>query len=189
MGIREEMIVLLRTPLVASINFSFPSLNRQIGEVRVNQSSFERVARALETNRLNVTTNSNNLVVGASAQYTSENALKIGNTFIIPRLTTVLERGGVVHESIHASFDMTRSVLPQVDNEAAAYIGGCFYYASGNYRSFSDPIHHAAIQIVNEFGQTNSINPARLEELRNAINNNPTYSHLVGRTYSGDGTK
>jgi hypothetical protein len=95
----------------------------------------------------------------------------------------------IVHESVHAHFDLNSMSLPWVDNEAAAYIAQGYYLRnSGFARSGLEfgSLSNIGYQYVNELVAENSTQ-FFLDALREALNNDTMYHSYVGGTFTGDG--
>src|SRR4051794_36030434 len=112
MGIREQLIRVLRSSDTQRIHFSFTGTTGI--SIAVDGSTFRRVAQAIDENSVHVTEGG---VAGGWAQYSArDNAARhaAANTFYIgagenwSRAFDAL----LVHESVHASFDLTSSSLP-----------------------------------------------------------------------------
>lgn len=109
----------LASPATRRINFSFESLRGNT--VSVNSSTFERVANAIRDGRITV---SEERRAEHGGQYESFPATAgLSGTMTARRTRNRRkERGYVVHECVHASFDLTRSqMLAVIDNEAACF--------------------------------------------------------------------
>ncbi len=117
MGLREQMLSVLRNRETQRINFNFTgttSIN-----ISVDGSSFRRVARAIEGNTIHIETSG---VAAGWAKYSSRDDARHNtraNTFYIGAGETWSRTFDalLVHESVHASFDLTHSVLPWIETK------------------------------------------------------------------------
>jgi hypothetical protein len=191
MGVKEQMIEILRNGETRRIAFSFTGTSGR--SIAVDQSTFSRVADALHENRINVVEgrfDSNIASYSARADPTHNFA---ANTFYLgrnPRYSRLFN-ALIVHESVHASFDLTRTTLPWVDNEAAAYIAQAYYARnSGLPREVFDfgsqPI--LGYSVVQGMRSNSTIDiDFFLNALRDNLRGDPLYSGYIGGTFSGDG--
>src|SRR5262245_19692455 len=118
--IKQQLLTVLRSPDAQRIHFTFDGSTGT--SISVDGSSFRRVAQALEEDRISI---SEGGVAAGWAQYYARN-----NTFSIGPSRERWSRAYdalLVHESVHASFDLTRTQIPWLDNETAAYIAQGYY--------------------------------------------------------------
>lgn len=188
MGIKEQMIDILRSDEARRVRFSFAGSS---GSVAVDQSSFTRVADALEQNELSVVTGG---VRDGWAKYSSraENG-SAANTFYFGRNQrwSRIFNGLVLHECVHASFDLTRTTIPWLDNEAAAYISQAYYLRNAGLpraRLEFGSMPSIAYQYVDGLRSGNTSDVTFfLDALRDSLNNSPDYHSYIRTTFEGDG--
>jgi len=191
MGVKGQMISILRSNETSRIAFSFTGSNG--ATISVGQASFRRVASALEDGRLSVvegrfTTNIAMYSAAANSDdNTAANTFYLGNNPRYSRLFNAL----IVHESVHASFDLTSATLPWLDNEAAAYIAQAYYARnSGLGRltfDFGSPTIIAYSVVQGMRANNTSDVSFFLDELRNSLNSSPMYHDYIRTTFTGDG--
>lgn len=119
-----DVVRVLRGPDTHRIRFRFIGLT---GPITVDRSSFERVATAIENNLVRVAEgNDSNLDHGIAGAYDGRHAV---NIFLVRRTGhySRLWQSTVVHEAVHASFDLTHSRVSDADNEAAAFLASAMY--------------------------------------------------------------
>jgi hypothetical protein len=191
MGVKEQMIGILRSGETSRIRFSFRGTNG--ATVSVDPSSFERVAAALHSGTIGIVEgrfNTDIAMYSAQADVASNAA---ANTFYLgrnPRYSRLFN-ALVVHEAVHASFDLSRSRLPWVDNEAAAYIAQAYYARNSglNRMAFRLGSHPStAYQIVTNM-RANSTSDVDffLDALRSTLRGDSMYSHNINNEFRGDG--
>jgi hypothetical protein len=189
MGVREQMIGILKSGDTHRIHFSFTGTSGT--SVAVDRTTFSRVAESLESNHISVvpdrfTTDIAMYSAKANASTNSE-----ANTFYLgrnPRSSRSFD-ALIVHESVHASFDLTRSSIPWVDNEAAAYIAQGYYLRnSGYHREWLEMGSLAGIgyQWVNDVLDDGD-GSFFLDALREQLRTRPMYHSYIGGTFDGDG--
>ena len=182
MGLRDQMLRVLDDEQTRRIRFSFTATNRST--ITVDPSSFRRVASAIQSGTITVAEGG---VRSGWAQYNARN-----NTF---NVSTGVEYSRafnalLVHESVHASFDLSRSQLPWVDNEAAAYIAQGFYLRnSGFSRSRLDELGHPylGVLIVDSIIRRGTPDRTLLEEMTGTLLSSPDYHSYIRGTFTGDG--
>lgn len=152
--------------------------------ISVDPSSFRRVADAIQSDTIHV---SEGGVASGWAQYNARN-----NTFNVStgqefsRAYNAL----LVHESVHASFDLTRSSLPWLDNEIAAYIAQGYYLRNSGFpRARLDELGqpYLGLLIVDSIIQTGSPERTLIEELQGTLLSSPQYHSYIRTDFTGDG--
>lgn len=191
MGVKEQMIGILRSGEARRIRFSFRGTTG--ATISVDSSSFERVAVALQNGTISIVEGrfTTDIAMYSAQADTASNAA--ANTFYLgsnPRYSRIFN-ALVIHESVHASFDLTRSRLPWVDNEAAAYIAQAYYARNSglNRMAFRLGSHPStAYQIVTNM-RANSTSDVDffLDALRTTLRGDRLYSHYINEEFRGDG--
>jgi len=120
-SLNAQVITLLRGPVTARIRFRFSTTDGRT--ITIAPQTFHRVARAIETGNARVE-RSANLRSGVAAQYdsASRNALQIS-----PMLGRI-EEGLVLHEALHAAYDLLHTNINAADEEASAYVVSSLYF-------------------------------------------------------------
>lgn len=96
--------------------------------------------------------------------------------------------GEVIHESVHASFDLTYSTLPRIDDESAAYIASALYWRMTGLRCNSNlGIYCAASNVADSILHSRGVVDGELNVLRNRIRNHPVYRPHAGGVYLRNG--
>lgn len=193
MPLKERMISILTNRHSQGISFSFTGSSGQT--VSVNGTSFQRVADALRGGTVNVI--SGGAFPGA-ARYSARLDLRGGtseNTFYVGEndYSSPLFHALIVHESVHASFDLTRSVLPWVDNEAAAYIAQGYYLRNARARVGAltrvgaGNETYLGVRLVEAVQNGETFNNFWLDQLRGSLLADPLYHDKIRGTFTGDG--
>jgi len=186
MGVKEQMIQILRDPDTARIHFDYNNGGRS---ATINVNVFHRVADDLDHDRLHVVEgyNSGNQITYSSWREADRNA----NTFYLgnnPRWSRDFN-ALVVHESIHAYFDVTRTAMPWLHNEAIAYISQGYYLRNSGYpqsRLEEDEPYELGYRVARELAQGNS-GATWITSLIDKLNTDPRYSSYIHTNYTGDG--
>ena len=189
MGAREQMIGILRGGEARRIRFSFTGTTG--GQISVDSSTFNRVAAAIENNHITVSEGrfTTDIAMYSARENTETNSR--ANTFYLgnnPRYSRTFD-ALIVHESVHASFDLTRSSLPWVDNEAAAYIAQGFYLRNSGYqRGWLEMGSLAGIgyEWVDDI-RNDGDGSFFLDALREQLRVRPMYHDYIGGQFDGDG--
>mgnify|MGYP003439112842 CR=1 FL=1 len=129
MTTREEVLATLRNHTTRRIRFQFPMVNiggRPLGNITVNQTTFDRVAAAIESGAI-VVDDTSPLPAGVNASYSDGTGR--GGRMTVRRNVSHSRHWSavVVHESVHASLDLTRSRFSEVDTETAAFLASSMY--------------------------------------------------------------
>lgn len=188
MGVREQMIRVLRSSDTQRIHFSFTGSTGIT--ITVNGSSFRRVAQAIEENRVHVETGG---VADGWAKYSAfAEGASAANTFYIGanNYSSRDFDGLLVHESVHASFDLVSASLPWLDNETAAYIAQGYYLRNTGYsqnRMDHLGLPYYGLMIVDAIIRGEGIDQFWLTEMHGSLNSSPTYHNYIRGTFTGDG--
>ena len=194
MGAKEQMIQILRSGEASRINFTFTggstggmSLGRPI---QINGAALRDVATGLSNGSLRVVENhfdENRMVYAArndSANGFEANTFYLGNTPTYSRDFN----GLVVHEAVHAYFDLQRRTIQWIDNEAAAYLAQAAYLRNSGYPEsrigYGTAIRIATIALADMRSSGNA--DMLIEALRDSLRNNPDYESYIGGTFTGD---
>jgi hypothetical protein len=193
MAIREQMLRVLRSGETQRIRFSFSGTTGLT--IAVDGGSFRRVAEAIEAGTVHIVEAN---VPAGRAKYSAWNNPSKGeaaNTFYIgegPRWSRAFD-ALLVHESVHASFDLTRSRLPWLDNEIAAYIAQGYYLRnSGFNRERLDHIGanaqpYLGMQIVASIVGGEGVQGFWFDQLRGSLVSNERYHDYINGDFQGDG--
>jgi hypothetical protein len=189
MGLREQLIRVLRSSDAQRIRFTFRG-STQI-DISVDGSSFRRVAQAVEENRIGV--QSSSTVPRGWAKYSARAERgDAANTFYIGQGDHSSRDfdGLLIHESVHASFDLTRTTIPWLDNEVTAYIAQGYYLRNTGYpRTRMDTLGmpYYGVMIVDSIVRGEGIDQFWLEQLQGSLESNATYHDYIRGTFEGDG--
>lgn len=189
MGVREHMISILRSDETQRIRFSFRGSSGNT--VRVEPGAFRRVADGLQQNDLAVVENrfSDNRMVYSSWVDTANNFE--ANTFYLGRNQRSSRdfNALVVHEAVHAWFDLARTEIPWVDNEAAGYIAqACYLRNSGYPQSRIDmgSLLRLGSHVAGDMASGGDV-AWLIDSLRDSLRNDPRYHANIGTVFTGDG--
>jgi hypothetical protein len=187
MSIVQQMIGILQSRVTQNISFSFIGTTGQV--ITVDQNTFRRVVRAFQHGHFEIASD----VPPGKAAYNKDSSIagKHGKFRINPAGGDFRELESlIVHESVHASFDLTFSVLPFVDNEVAAHLAQAKYYQlaypSISYFSFNYQPLMSAYMIMSNL-PTGPIPSANLEGLRNELRGFRAYQSYINTTFNGNG--
>lgn len=183
MGLREQLMRVLRSSDAQRIRFSMTGSTGV--SISVDGSSFRRVAQAIQDERIQITQGG---VASGWAQYNARN-----NTFSIGQSSEMWSRAYdalLIHESVHAAFDLSRSSLPWLDNETAAYIAQGFYLRNTGFsRSRLDELGqpYLGVLIVDSIVRTGSVDSTLVQELHGTLLSSPQYHSYIRTDFEGDG--
>jgi hypothetical protein len=157
----------------AAINFS-------LGVIRVTPLDLAKVGRAIRDGKVHVTVGD----PGSMGFYDGDL-----NTITLPSLDTAssLEnRGGVIHEGVHAVNDMNSLTVLDLDDEASAYIAQGVYnrvhvakVRSGTFKADGTPIGNlraAMVALADQVIAGKQLDATDLKSLKDAIVSIPYYS-------------
>ena len=186
----HRILQVLRSNEAGRIRFSFPAGGATL---TVSHTTFLSVARAIERNVIAVTI-STALPPGVGAQYVQPNAI------VTPPVIGRVDEGLVLHECTHAAFDLARTAITALDEEAAAYVVDALYFRmTGLVRRRWNAALHAmagtvADSLLHQYQQGTrgvpAVDPTIWHLLRAVIPVNPVYvggPAATGGTYPHNG--
>lgn len=186
----QQLIDILRGSNTQKISFSFTGTTGM--KINIKATHFNRVADALSEGRISI---SHGNVPAGTAKYSARTAgTDAANTFYLPKSANIGSKdmkGLLVHESVHAVFDLYSSNLPWVDNEAAAHIAQGYYLRNVGYPRkwmHQDSGAYHGLMVVDAIldGQP-ELAQASLDALRDGLRNAPLYAGYINGTFNGDG--
>jgi hypothetical protein len=145
--------------------------------IQIDYTAFQKVITAIEGGKITFG-DAATLPSGSDGGYTSD-----GNSFTIrPAMTwSRLFNALIVHESVHAYFDITSMRLLGIDSEAAGYIAqGYYLHNSGFTRDIPDDLVSVGRRCINTRA-TGHINSDDLTRLRSNIENDSRYASILFR--------
>ena len=191
MGAKEQMISILRSSEAQRIRFSFTGTSG--ATISVNGHSFLAVADALSDGSLAVAENHFTTDIAMYSAHADTAHGFAANTFYLgrnPRYSRLFN-ALICHEAVHASFDLTRSSMPWIDNEAAGYIAQAYYARNSGLPRLSFEFGSNAIiaySIVENMRSHDDSNIAFfLDALQDSLNADPMYHSTISGQFTGDG--
>ncbi len=187
MSVRDQMLEILRSNETRRIHFSFTGTTG--GTVSVGPSDFQLVADALASNRIAVVEGRFDRDIAMYSAFASGDS--DANTFYLgqnPRSSRSFN-ALIVHESVHAAFDLRRVTIPWVDNEAAAYVAQGYYLRNSGYPRYrldfgSEPsVGYLMVNEIISGGDATYF----LNALRDSLRSNPQYHGYISGTITGNG--
>lgn len=186
MGAKEQMIAILRDRDTARIRFTY----RNSGNTAViNRDSFTRVADNLANGHLNVVEgrHTQNRVTYSAWRDGNDaaNTFYLGNNQRWSRDFNAL----VVHEAVHAFFDLERTTIPWLDNEAVAYIAQGYYLRNSGYpasRLEEDEPYEIGYRVARELARGRS-GSDWMFILRSKLDTDSRYSSYIHGSFTGNG--
>ncbi|MEI7584265.1 hypothetical protein [Runella sp.] len=175
MGLKEHILQVLKSNETRRINFSFMGDDGRT--IQIDYTAFQKVITAIEGGKITFG-DAATLPSGSDGGYTSD-----GNSFTIrPAMTwSRLFNALIVHESVHAYFDITSMRLLGIDSEAAGYIAqGYYLHNSGFTRDIPDDLVSVGRRCINTRA-TGHINSDDLTRLRSNIENDSRYASILFR--------
>ncbi len=189
MSVKQQMLEVLRSNETRRIHFSFRGTTG--ATVALGPSDFRLVADALDHDRIHVVEGRFNTDRAMYSAWADASNNTEANTFYLgqnPRWSRTFN-ALIVHESVHAVFDLRRVTIPWVDNEAAAYVAQGYYLRNSGYSRDRLELGSEArtgYAMVNEIiagGDASFF----LDALRDSLRSNPDYHSYIGTTFTGDG--
>jgi hypothetical protein len=151
MSLDAQVLAVLNGPVIARIRFRFPLGH---SHVTIAPQTFYVVARAIRSGRV-VVRRPTDLGPGVAAQYNDVARTRADRTLVRANTLEVNSAGGrldqayVVHESLHAAYDLLRTGLDGNAEEASAYVVTALYCRMTGLprpKSANEPIYGNAAQ-------------------------------------------
>ena len=184
---KNKILGILRSDATRRINFSFAGAR---GIVRVSHKRLLKVARAIEGNKIHIQMGG---VPDGVAKYSAwahgdskANTIYIGKMQYSSRDFDAL----MVHECVHAYFDISRTTIEWVDNEAAAYIAQGYYLRNSGYdigRMSSTGMPYFGRMIVQAIRGGEEADGFWMKALTEQLQTNPLYTDYINDTFQGNG--
>ncbi len=184
---KQQVIDILKSRHTQGIEFGFTGSTG--GNVRIAANDFLLVANSIEQGGISVADGSAVGVPAGMAKYTAQddgnskaNTMYVGANTSSEKVLQSL----IVHEAVHAVFDLKKVRIPWLDNEVAAYIAQGFYINSVGEDAGLSQEAFLGLEIaksINSIGE----DPFFIDELKNSLLSNPTYHAYIRGTFQGDG--
>lgn len=129
MSLRSRVLDVLHGPAVARMRFRFPIRG---SHVTIAPQTFHHVARAIRLGQVTVRPPTD-LAAGVAAQYNDVARTRADGTAVAANTLEVVSAAGrmdeayIVHESLHAAYDLLRTGLDANAEEASAYVCTALY--------------------------------------------------------------
>lgn len=129
MLLEHEVLAVLLGPTVARIRFRFPIAR---SHVTIAPQTFQFVAHAIRSGRVRIRAPTD-LAAGVAAQYndvprtSADGAVVAANTLEIATVAGRFDEATVVHESLHAAYDLLSTGIDGNAEEASAYVCTALY--------------------------------------------------------------
>lgn len=187
MNIADRVFNILTNGNTTKINFWFKGVNGN--RVFVLAPDFIMAAYGIKSNAISIV--EGNADPG-KAIYTAKNdgALRANTLYIGQTNYSQSFEALVVHETIHAIHDLKRAVIPWMDSEVAAYIAQGFYANNAAIpdENVSRKEHiYLGKLMASDFVVNGEIDDMWLNQLRDDLRNDPTYSGYINNIFVGDG--
>jgi hypothetical protein len=188
-GVKQQMLGVLHSGETHRIHFSFRGTAGRT--ITIGPSDFRLVAEALASDRIAVVEGRFSSDRAMYSAYDDPANNTAANTFYLganPRWSRTFN-ALIVHESVHAAYDLRGITIPWVDNEAAAYVAQGYYLRNSGYSRDRLELGSEArtgYAMVNEIiagGDATFF----LDALRDSLRSNPDYHSYIGGTFVGDG--
>ena len=188
-GVKEQMLQVLGSNETRRIHFSFRGTSG--AQITVDQSSFRRVVTAISNDQISIAEGRFSSDIAMYSAFADSSSNSAANTFYLgrnPRWSRTFN-ALIVHESVHASFDLTRTSIRWIDNEAAAYIAQGYYLRNSGYSRYrlelgsETSIGYLMVNEIIAGGDADYF----LNALRDSLNSSPQYHSYIRGTFTGDG--
>lgn len=182
MSIREEVLQVLRGSEASRIRFNFTSFYGR--SVAVDHTTFLRVVSAIESGLIQV--RDEGISPSRGGEYDGD-PVNGGIIYARPVRNRRANKSYIIHEAVHASIDLTRSPIEEVDNEAAAFLAQVLYLRFTSYpltRLLSrNPgearLYEVLWRAAGAIERGGSVSETQMSQIRNRISEHPDYSVVL----------
>jgi len=187
---KEKVLDIMRGSNTQKISFSFTGSTGI--KIQIRPEHFTRVATAISEDRISIVEGG---VSAGMAKYSSRaEGTDAANTLYVPRNSNATSKdfkGLIVHESVHAIFDLYSSRVPWVDNEAAAYVAQGYYLRNAGHPrrliNENGGAYYGLMIIDSIFDGDDEQSQFWLDALRNSLLSDPLYHSYIRSQFIGDG--
>jgi hypothetical protein len=179
---KQTVIDVLKNQHTQSIKFEFTGSTGL--QIKIGQNDFLNIVQKISQGVINV--EQGNAPDGMAKYTAQDDGNSKANTMYIGKNTTSerVLNSLIVHETVHAIFDIKKITIPWLDNEVAAYIAQGFYIKSAGEDAGLSQEAYLGLEIARSF---NSGDDFWMENLRDSLLNNPTYHDYIRKDFVGDG--
>lgn len=181
----EQLVIeVLKNSHTQKIRFTYVGTTGWV--FRVLPNDFLTVALAIQNDKIDV--QKGGAPVGMAKYSIRNDGGSRANTFYLGRNNTsqTVYDSLLVHESVHAIFDLKGITMPWLDCEVIAYIAQGFYIMSAGEDAGLSQEALLGLEIAKSI-KTIKTDPFLLDELKNSLRNNPTYRNYIRGNFLGDG--
>ena len=181
---KQMVIDTLKNSHTQKINFTYVGKTGFV--FRVLPGDFRTVALAIENDKIAV--QEGGAPAGMARYSTRNDGNSKANTFYLGKNTSAPKvfESLLVHESVHAIFDLKGISMPWLDQEAMAYIAQGFYIMSAGEDGGLSQQAYLGLEVAKSYqnGGGDSFWP---DALRASLLSDPSYSQYINKTFEGDG--
>ena len=181
---KQTVIDVLKNSHTQKIKFTYTSADG--AKFRIYPNDFKTVQLNIEYGNIDVQAGG---VPAGKAKYSlKKHGNSKANTFYIGRNNAApnVFNSLLVHESVHAIYDLKGITMPWLDNEAIAYIAQGFYILSAGEDGGLSEQAYIGLEIAGQY-QNGGGDSFWEDALRESLLNDPLYSRYINGNFEGDG--
>jgi hypothetical protein len=180
---KQTVIDVLNNYHTQSVKFTYTSVTGM--KFRIHPNDFLTVALNIEQGNIDV--QKGGVKAGKARYFLRDEGNKKANTFYIGQNNSSQKifESLFVHESVHAIYDLKGIIMPWLDNETIAYIAQGFYLLSSGAFGKLDNLAYLGLEAASQLQTAEE--SAKVNELRQALLNDPLYKDYINGNFEGDG--
>lgn len=180
---KQLMIETLKNSHTQKIRFTYTGT---VGVYRVLPGDFRTVALNIEQGNIGV--EQGGAPAGKARYSMRQDGASKANTFYLGANNAApnVYRSLLVHESVHAAYDLKGIIMPWLDAEAIAYIAQGFYILSAGEDGGLDELAFLGLEVAKDM-QNGGGDSFWTGALKAALLNDPLYKQYINGTFRGDG--
>lgn len=173
----------LRDSSTQKINFTYQGDKGVIFRVAAND--FSLVAQSIDNGRIDVI--DGGTAPGLARYFTCADGWRTANTIYVGRNNAApnVFRSLLVHECLHAAYDLKKVVMPWIDNEAIAYIAQGYYVLNAGEDGGLSEAAYLGLEVAKQ--GPNGGDSFWTDSLRQFLRVSPLYKANNGLPFRGDG--
>lgn len=181
---KQTVIDVLKNKHTQKIGFTYTGATG--AKFRMHPNDFLTVALNIEQGNIDV--QQGGVAAGKARYFIKNEGNSLANTFYLGKNNAApnVFHSLLVHESVHAIYDVKGITMPWLDNEAIAYIAQGFYIKSAGEDGGLSEQAYIGLEIARQY-ENGGTDPFWENALRDALLNDPLYKPYINGNFEGDG--
>jgi hypothetical protein len=191
----QSILNLLRGKTTRRIRFTFPASGT---DLTIDSRAFTRVATAIDGGEVGISFKDSGSASFAAQYISGKGSAEDPNLIETPPIKGRIEEGLLLHECVHCYYDLAKTSITAIDEEASAYVANALYFRMSGVKAprWNADLHSAggkvAGKLLSEYAKgapsVPNVDATLWSALLTAITASTTYSSLTtSSVYTHDG--